>query len=284
MNMQVEIRQHRPTSPGVRHKVSIVHKHLHKGDAFEPLVEKLDRSHGVNSSGRKSCRHKGGGAKRRYRKINFLRNQNDGVIATVVRIEYDPNRSAHIALLSFENGAWNYIIAPQGLKTGDKVSSGPSAEIKPGNCLPLESIPVGTIIHCIEMRPGKGAQMVRSAGASAVLVGKDGKYAVIRLKSGEVRKILLTCRATVGVVSNSQHGLRKLGKAGVKRHLGVRPTVRGVAMNPVDHPHGGGEGKTSGGRNPCSPTGVLAKGKKTRSNKRTSKFIIKQRTKKRKKG
>ena len=275
------IRKHRPTSPGVRHKVSIVHDHLHDGAPFEPLVVKLTRSHGRNSSGEITCRHKGGGHKQRYRVVDFRRNEFDGITAKVKRIEYDPNRTAHIALLSYANGAWSYVIATDGLRAGDEVSSGRGAEIKQGNCLPMDSIPVGSTICCIEMRPGKGAQIARTAGSSATLAGKDGKYAIIRLKSGEVRKILLSCRAVIGVVSNGQHALRKLGKAGAKRHRGVRPTVRGVAMNPVDHPHGGGEGRTSGGRNPCSPTGIPTKGKKTRSNKRTSRLIMKRRVNKR---
>ncbi|MDA9832663.1 50S ribosomal protein L2 [Gammaproteobacteria bacterium] len=275
------IRKHKPTSPGVRHKVSIVHDHLHKEGPFEPLVVKINRSHGRNSAGEITCRHKGGGHKQRYRMVDFKRNEHDGVIGRVKRIEYDPNRTAHIALISYENGAWSYIVATDGLREGHTVSSGQSSEIKPGNCLPMSAIPVGSTICCIEMRPGKGAQIARTAGANATLAGKDGNYAIIRLKSGEVRKILLSCRAVIGVVSNSQHGLKKLGKAGAKRHRGVRPTVRGVAMNPVDHPHGGGEGRTSGGRHPCSPTGLLAKGKKTRSNKRTTGMIVKRRTKKR---
>jgi len=225
-----------------------------------------------------TTRHIGGGHKRLYREIDFRRNKDD-VSAAVERIEYDPNRSSHIALVLYKDGERRYIIAPKGLEEGDNISSGNNAPIKVGNTLPLSNIPVGTIVHCIEMKPGKGAQIARSAGASVQVLAKEGNYATLRLKSGEVRKVLITCRATIGEVGHQEHNLRKLGKAGASRWRGVRPTVRGVVMNPVDHPHGGGEGKTSGGRDPVSPWGVPTKGYKTRSNKVTDKFIVRRRKK-----
>ncbi len=225
-----------------------------------------------------TTRHIGGGHKRLYREIDFKRNK-DGLSAVVERIEYDPNRSSHIALILYKDGERRYIIAPKGLNEGDKISSGNNAPIKIGNTLPLNNIPVGTIIHCIEMKPGKGAQIARSAGASVQVLAKEGNYATLRLKSGEVRKVLITCRATIGEVGHQEHNLRKLGKAGASRWRGVRPSVRGVAMNPIDHPHGGGEGKTSGGRDPVSPWGLPTKGYKTRSNKVTDKFIVRRRKK-----
>ena len=228
------------------------------------------------NNGRITTRHIGGGHKQHYRIIDFKRTK-DGIPAKVERIEYDPNRTAHIALLLFADGERRYIIAPKGIKAGDSLQSGAAASIKAGNCLPLRNIPVGSVVHCIELKPGKGAQIARSAGASVQLVAREGQYATLRLRSGEMRKVLSDCRATLGEVSNSEHSLRKLGKAGAARWRGVRPTVRGVAMNPVDHPHGGGEGRTSGGRHPVSPWGTPTKGYKTRKNKRTDKLIVRRR-------
>ena len=268
----------KPTSPGRRFTVSVARPHLHKGQPYAPLIEKKTKSGGRNNKGRITTRHIGGGHKQRYRVIDFKRTK-DGIPATVERIEYDPNRTAHIALLKYADGERRYIIAPGDLKAGDSVQSGVSTPIKSGNTLPLRSIPVGTIVHCVELKPGKGAQLARSAGTSIQLVAREGNYSTLRLRSGETRKVLSDCRATIGVVSNSEHNLVKLGKAGASRWRGVRPTVRGVAMNPVDHPHGGGEGRTSGGRHPVSPWGVPAKGYKTRSNKRTDKLIVRQRKK-----
>lgn len=269
----------KPTSPGRRFTVKVVNPELHKGDPYAPLLEKQSSTGGRNNQGRITTRHRGGGHKQHYRIIDFKRNK-DGVPATVERIEYDPNRSAHIALLLYKDGERRYIIAPQGIKSGDEVMSGQDAPIKPGNCLPLRNIPVGATVHCLEMKPGKGAQLARSAGAAVQLVAREGEYATIRLRSGEMRKLRSECRATIGSVSNSEHSLRKLGKAGASRWRGVRPTVRGVAMNPVDHPHGGGEGRTSGGRHPVSPWGMPTKGYKTRKNKRTDKMIVRHRNKK----
>ncbi|MEH6559654.1 MAG: 50S ribosomal protein L2 [Oceanicoccus sp.] len=266
----------KPTSPGRRHVVSIVHADLHKGAPYAPLLEKKSKSGGRNNNGRITTRHIGGGHKQHYRLIDFKRNK-DGIPATIERLEYDPNRSANIALVLYADGERRYIIAPKSVKAGDPVISGDAAPIKPGNTLPLRNIPVGSVVHCIEMKPGKGAQIARSAGTSAQLVARDGQYVTLRLRSGEMRKILSECRATLGEVSNSEHSLRKLGKAGASRWRGVRPTVRGVAMNPVDHPHGGGEGRTSGGRHPVSPWGMPTKGYKTRKNKRTNKLIVRKR-------
>ena len=267
----------KPTSPGRRFRVQIK-EDLHRGRPEKTLVESKKRTSGRNNNGHITVRHRGGGHKRLYRIIDFKRNKLD-VEATVLRVEYDPNRSANIALIEFKDGEKAYIIAPKDLKEKAKVISSDKAPIKPGNCLPLKNIPQGTEVHCVEMKPGKGAQLVRSAGTTARLVAKEGKYATLRLSSGEMRKILLSCRATIGVISNSQHNLKSLGKAGAKRWRGVRPTVRGVAMNPVDHPHGGGEGKTSGGRSPVSPWGQSAKGLKTRRPKRSDKLIITRRKK-----
>ena len=272
------IRKARPTSPGRRFVVSIVEEKLHKGKPFAALLEKKSKSGGRNNNGRITVRHHGGGHKQHYRVIDFKRNK-DGIPAEVERLEYDPNRSAHIALLKYADGERRYIIAPKGVEAGSIVESGEGVSIKVGNCLPLRNIPVGTVIHALEMRPGKGAQIARSAGVSAQLAGKDGAYVLVKLRSGEMRKILAECKATIGEVCNSEHSLRKLGKAGASRWRGVRPTVRGVAMNPVDHPHGGGEGRTSGGRNPVTPWGVPTKGKRTRSNKRTDKMIVRRRNK-----
>lgn len=269
----------KPTSPGRRFVVRVGNADLHKGGPFTPLVEKKTKSGGRNKAGRITTRHRGGGHKQRYRVIDYKRNK-DGMPATVERLEYDPNRTAHIALLKYADGEHRYIIAPQGVKAGDTLVSGLEAPIAPGNCLPLRNIPVGSLVHCIELKIGKGAQMARSAGASVQLVAREGNYATLRLRSGEMRKVHAECRATVGEVGNSEHNLRKLGKAGAKRWRGVRPTVRGVVMNPVDHPHGGGEGRTSGGRHPVSPWGMPTKGHKTRSNKRTDKFIVRDRRRK----
>ncbi len=266
----------KPTSPGRRFVVKIVNPELHKGAPYKPLLVKKTRTGGRNNAGRITSRHRGGGHKQHYRLIDFKRNK-DGVPAVVERLEYDPNRTANLALLKYADGERRYIVAPRGVKEGDELMSGGSAPIRAGNAMALHSIPVGSVIHCIEMKPGKGAQLVRSAGTSAQLVAREGTYATVRLRSGEMRRVLAECRATLGEVGNSEHNLRSLGKAGATRWRGKRPTVRGVAMNPVDHPHGGGEGKTSGGRHPVSPWGVPTKGYKTRSNKRTDKLIVRRR-------
>ncbi|ANF59373.1 50S ribosomal protein L2 [Halotalea alkalilenta] len=266
----------KPTSAGRRHMVKIVSPDLYKGRPVDALVEAQKRSGGRNNNGRITTRHIGGGQRQHYRLVDFKRNK-DGIPAVVERLEYDPNRSAHIALLKYSDGERRYIIAPKNVAAGDRLESGVNAAIRAGNTLPLRNIPVGSTIHCIELKPGKGAQLVRSAGASAQLVAREGNYATVRLRSGEMRRILSECRATLGEVGNSEHSLRQLGKAGAKRWRGVRPTVRGVAMNPVDHPHGGGEGRTSGGRHPVSPWGVPTKGHKTRKNKRTDKLIVRRR-------
>ncbi|AVI61725.1 50S ribosomal protein L2 [Halomonas sp. GFAJ-1] len=268
----------KPTSAGRRHVVKIVGEELFKGRAYAPLLEKQSKSGGRNNNGRITTRHVGGGHRHHYRLIDFKRTK-DGIPATVERLEHDPNRSAHIALLKYADGERRYIIAPKGVSAGDVLESGVNAPIKKGNALPLRNIPLGSTVHGIELKPGKGAQIARSAGTSAQLVAREGNYATLRLRSGEMRKVLAECRATLGEVSNSEHSLRQLGKAGAKRWRGVRPTVRGVAMNPVDHPHGGGEGRTSGGRHPVSPWGVPTKGHKTRKNKRTDKLIIRRRNK-----
>ncbi|MBV1790351.1 50S ribosomal protein L2 [Marinobacterium sp. D7] len=266
----------KPTSAGRRHLVKVVNADLHKGKPFAALVEKKSKSGGRNNNGRITTRHIGGGHKQNYRVIDFRRNK-DGINAVIERVEYDPNRSAHIALLKYADGERRYIIAPKGLQAGASVQSGEIVDIKPGNTMPLRNIPLGSTVHCVELKPGKGAQLARSAGASAQLVAREGAYATLRLRSGEMRKVLIECRATLGEVSNSEHSLRQLGKAGAKRWRGVRPTVRGVVMNPVDHPHGGGEGRTSGGRHPVTPWGVPTKGYKTRKNKRTDKLIVRRR-------
>ncbi|MEJ2060971.1 MAG: 50S ribosomal protein L2 [Gammaproteobacteria bacterium] len=270
------IKKSKPTSPGRRFVVNAVESALHKGSPYAPLIEKKTRSGGRNNQGRITTRHVGGGHKQKYRVIDFKRNK-DNVPAVIERLEYDPNRSAHIALALYADGERRYIIAPRGMKAGDELMSGSHAPIKAGNTLPLRNIPVGTVVHCVELQPGKGAQMARSAGASVQYVAREGAHATLRLRSGEMRKVPVECRATIGEVSNSEHSLRKLGKAGAKRWQGVRPTVRGVAMNPVDHPHGGGEGRTSGGRHPVSPWGMPTKGYKTRKNKRTDKMIVRRR-------
>ena len=269
----------KPTSPARRFVVKVVNKDLHKGAPVRALTESKNKSGGRNNNGRITTRHIGGGHKQRYRVVDFKRDK-DGIPATVERLEYDPNRSANIALLLYKDGERRYVIAPKGINAGDEVLSGASAPIKAGNTLPLSNIPVGTQIHCIEMKPGKGAQIARSAGTSAQLLAREGVYVTIRLRSGEMRKIHVNCKATIGEVGNSEHGLRSLGKAGATRWKGVRPTVRGVVMNPVDHPHGGGEGRTSGGRHPVSPWGMPTKGYRTRSNKRTDNMIVRRRYKK----
>ena len=269
----------KPTSPGKRGEIRVVHHHLHKGKPHAPLLEKLNKTGGRNNQGRITVRHIGGGTRSQYRLIDFKRCK-DGIEGRVERIEYDPNRSALIALLVYKDGERRYIIAPSALEKGQVVVSGDDSPISNGNCLPLKNIPVGTTIHCVELKPGKGAQMLRSAGCSGQIVAKEGAYATVKLRSGEMRKVLIACRAVIGEVSNSEHSLRVLGKAGAKRWRGIRPTVRGVAMNPVDHPHGGGEGRTSAGRHPVSPWGVPTKGYKTRSNKRTDRFIVRRRKKK----
>ena len=266
----------KPTSPGRRFVVKVVDPTLHKGTPYKPLLDKQHKTGGRNSAGRITTRHRGGGHKQHYRKIDFRRDK-DGIKATVSRLEYDPNRTAHIALLKYADGEYRYIVAPRGVQAGDELMSGTSAPIRAGNAVPLRNLPVGSVIHCVELKPGKGAQLARSAGASCQLVAREGTYATLRLRSGEMRRVPVECKATLGEVSNSEHSLRSLGKAGAKRWRGVRPTVRGVAMNPVDHPHGGGEGKSSGGRHPVSPTGVPTKGYKTRNNKRTEKYIVRRR-------
>ena len=268
----------KPTSPGRRFVVKVVNPDLHKGAPHKALLEKKSKNGGRNNAGRITTRHRGGGHKQHYRKIDFKRSK-DGIPAVVERLEYDPNRTAYIALLKYKDGERRYIIAPRGVSAGDELMSGSGAAIRPGNAMPLRSIPVGSVIHCVELKPGKGAQMVRSAGTSCQLVAREGAYATLRMRSGEMRRVLAECRATLGEVSNSEHNLRSLGKAGAKRWRGVRPTVRGVAMNPVDHPHGGGEGKTSGGRHPVSPWGMPTKGHKTRKNKRTDRLIVRRRGK-----
>jgi len=269
----------KPTSPGRRFQVKVRNTELHKGGPVEALVSKKTRSGGRNNLGRITVRHTGGGHKQRYRLVDFKRRK-EGVPAVVERLEYDPNRSANLALLKYADGERAYILAPKGLSAGGQVVAGETAPISVGNCMPLRNIPVGTEVHAVEMRPGKGAQLARSAGASAQLVAREGQHATLRLRSGEMRKVQADCRAVIGVVGNGEHSLRKLGKAGATRWRGVRPTVRGVVMNPVDHPHGGGEGRTSGGRHPVTPWGVPTKGYKTRKNKRTDGMIVRRRGRK----
>lgn len=266
----------KPTSPGRRHLVKVVNNELYKGKPFAALLEKQENSGGRNNNGRITTRHKGGGSRQHYRLVDFKRNK-DGIQAVVERIEYDPNRSANIALLKYIDGEYRYILAPKGLHAGDKVISGEDAPIKVGSSMSLRSVPVGSTIHNVELKPGKGGQLARSAGASVQLIARDSSYATVRLRSGEVRKVLADCRATIGEVGNSEHGLRELGKAGASRWRGVRPTVRGTAMNPVDHPHGGGEGRTRG-KHPVTPWGVPTNGYKTRKNKRTDSLIVRRRS------
>ncbi len=270
----------KPTSPGRRFVVKVTTPGLHKGKPYGPLTEAKSKTGGRNNKGRITTRHRGGGHKRHYRIIDFKRNK-DQIPAKVERLEYDPNRSAHIALLLYADGERRYIIAPKGVSPGDELMSGAGSPIRPGNCLPLRSMPIGSTVHCIELKAGKGAQIARSAGTSAQLVAREGVYATLRLRSGEMRRVRSECRATLGEVGNAEHGLRSLGKAGAKRWRGIRPTVRGVAMNPVDHPHGGGEGRSSGGRHPVTPTGVPTKGYKTRRNKRTTHMIVRRRSNRR---
>jgi len=266
----------KPTSPGRRFLVKVVNKELHTGKPHAGLVEKQKQNAGRNNHGRITVRHRGGGHKHHYRIIDFKRNK-DGVPAAVERLEYDPNRTANIALVLYADGERRYIIAPKGLEAGAQIVSGDDAPIKIGNCLPLRNIPLGSIVHCVELKPGKGAQIARSAGATAQLLAKEGQHAMLRLRSGEQRLVLSDCRATIGEVGNSEHSLRSLGKAGATRWRGKRPSVRGCVMNPVDHPHGGGEGRSSGGRHPVTPWGVPTKGYKTRTNKRTDKLIVRRR-------
>ena len=270
------LKNYNPTTPSRRSLVLVDRSDLHKGAPVKKLTKGLAKTGGRNNKGRTTMWWKGGGHKRSYRLIDFKR-INDDKKAEVIRLEYDPNRTCHIALIKYEDGQLSYIIAPQKLKVSDTVISGNNVDIKPGNCLPMKSIPPGTLLHNVELKPGKGGQIARSAGSSVQLVGKDRNNAMLKMVSGEQRLVPLTCRATVGVVSNPDHQNAKSGKAGRSRWLGKRPHVRGVVMNPVDHPHGGGEGRTSGGRNPVTPWGVPTKGKRTRNNKRTDKFILKRR-------
>ncbi len=269
----------KPTSPSRRAMIKVVSRSLHKGKPYAALLDSQNKTAGRNHNGHITTRHRGGGHKRRYRIVDFRRNK-DNVPAKVERLEYDPNRSAHIALLCYIDGERRYIIAPKGLETGQLVLSGAEAPIQTGNTLPIRNIPVGTTVHCVEMMPGKGAQIARSAGTSVMLLAREGSYAQLRLRSGEIRRVHIECRATIGEVSNDEHSLRQIGKAGANRWRGIRPTVRGVAMNPVDHPHGGGEGKTAAGRDPVSPWGIPTKGYRTRRNKRTSTMIVQRRNRK----
>jgi len=267
----------KPTSPGRRAMVKVVNPDLHKGAPFAALVEKKSRTGGRNHHGRITTRHIGGGHKQNYRIIDFKRDK-EGIAARVERIEYDPNRTAHIALLCYADGERRYIIAPKGLQVGDQLISGKDAPIKLGNTLPLLNMPIGATVHCVEMKPGKGAQLARAAGAGVQLIGREHGYATLRLRSGEMRKVPVDCCATIGEVGNTEHNLEKLGKAGASRWRGIKPTVRGAAMNPVDHPHGGGEAKAGQGNpHPVSPWGQPSKGYKTRQNKRTDKFIVRDR-------
>jgi large subunit ribosomal protein L2 len=266
----------KPTSPGRRAVVKVVNPDLHKGKPYAPLLEKQSKNAGRNNNGHITTRHQGGGHKQHYRIVDFRRNK-DGIPAKVERLEYDPNRSAHLALLCYADGERRYIIAPRGVTVGMQLVSGSEAPIKVGNALPLRNIPVGSTIHCIELLPGKGAQMARSAGTSVQLLAREGSYAQLRLRSGEVRRVHVDCKATIGEVGNEEHSLRSIGKAGAVRWRGVRPTVRGVVMNPVDHPHGGGEGKTAAGMNPVSPWGTPTKGYRTRNNKRTDTMRVSRR-------
>ncbi|WP_297325156.1 50S ribosomal protein L2 [Nitrosomonas sp.] len=266
----------KPTSPGRRAVIKLISKDLYKGGAYKGLTEKQSKTAGRNNNGRITVRHRGGGHKQHYRFIDFKRDKID-IPAIVERIEYDPNRTAHIALVCYRDGERRYMIAPKGLNVGMQIYSGKNAQIKAGDALPLRNIPIGTIIHCVELLPGKGAQLARSAGASVQLQAREGDYAQLKLRSGEIRKVHVDCYATIGEVGNAEHNLRSIGKAGAIRWRGVRPTVRGVAMNPIDHPHGGGEGRTSAGRHPVSPWGTPAKGYRTRNNKRTEVMIIRHR-------
>jgi large subunit ribosomal protein L2 len=269
----------KPTSAGRRALVKVINPQLHKGKPHASLVEKKVRGSGRNNQGRITTRHQGGGHKRHYRIVDFRRNK-DGVVGKVERLEYDPNRSAHLALVCYADGERRYIIAPKGIAIGAEVVSGQDAPIRVGNTLPVRNIPVGTTIHCVEMQPGKGAQLARAAGTSVQLLAREGSYAQLRLRSGEIRRVLIDCRATIGEVGNEENSLRQFGKAGAMRWRGIRPTVRGVAMNPIDHPHGGGEGRTGTKRDPVSPWGTLTKGYRTRNNKRTETLIVQRRHRK----
>ena len=271
------LKKFRPNTPGTRGLTLVDKKGLWTGKPLKSLTAGLSKKGGRNNTGRITMRRKGGGHKAKYRIIDFKRNKSD-IAGTVERIEHDPNRSSYIALIKYDDGAMNYILAPKDLKIGDKIIAGENIEIKVGNCMPMSNIPVGIDIHNIELKVGSGAQLARSAGSSTQIVGKSDGYVAIKLPSGEQRKVREECKATIGVLSNIDKKNQKLGKAGRKRWLGIRPSVRGVAMNPIDHPHGGGEGKTSGGRDPVTPWGKPTKGKKTRNNKRTDKFIIKRKT------
>jgi len=266
----------KPTSPGRRALVKVVTPELYKGKPQAGLIERKTNKAGRNNMGHVTTRHQGGGHKQHYRAIDFLRDK-DGIAAKVEHLEYDPNRSAHLALLCYSDGERRYIVAPKGLSAGQQVISGSDAPIKSGNALPLRNIPVGTTIHCVEILPGKGAQLARAAGTSVQLLAREGTYAQLRLRSGEIRRVHVDCRATIGEVGNEEHNLESIGKAGRQRWRGIRPTVRGVAMNPVDHPHGGGEGKTGTKRDPVSPWGQHTKGYKTRNNKRTQSMIVRSR-------
>jgi large subunit ribosomal protein L2 len=266
----------KPTSPGRRALVKVVTPELHKGKPHASLIERKPNKAGRNNMGQVTVRHQGGGHKQHYRKIDFTRSK-DGIAAKVERLEYDPNRSAHLALVCYMDGERRYIVAPKGVGVGQQVVSGADAPIKPGNTLPLRNIPIGTTIHCVELLPGKGAQMARAAGTSVQLLAREGTYAQLRLRSGEIRRVHVDCRATIGEVGNEEHNLESIGKAGRQRWRGIRPTVRGVAMNPVDHPHGGGEGKTGTKRDPVTPWGQNTKGYKTRKNKRTQGMIVRSR-------
>ena len=266
----------KPTSPGRRALVKVVTPELHKGEPHWPLLVPQSRGSGRNNYGRVTMRHQGGGHKHHLRIVDFRRNK-DGISATVERIEYDPNRSAHLCLLLYKDGERRYVIAPKGVTVGMQLMSGPEAPIKAGNTLPLRNIPIGTEVHCVEMLPGKGAQLARSAGSHVQVLAREGSYAQLRLRSGEIRKVHIDCRATIGEAGNAEHNLESIGKAGRKRWRGVRPTVRGVAMNPIDHPHGGGEGRTAAAQPPVSPWGVQTKGYKTRKNKRTQVMIVRDR-------
>ena len=270
------LKTYNPTTPSRRSLVIVDRKDLHKGKPVKKLTKGISKSGGRNNKGRITVWWKGGGHKRNYRVIDFKR-QNDNKKAEVIRIEYDPNRTCHIALIKYDDGTLSYILSPQKLAITSTVESGENADIKPGNCLPLKNIPTGTLLHNVELKPLKGGQLARAAGSSVQLVGKDKNSAMLKLTSGEQRLVSLNCRATIGVVSNPDHQNCNSGKAGKSRWLGKRPHVRGVVMNPVDHPHGGGEGRTSGGRNPVTPWGVPTKGKRTRNNKRTDKYILKRR-------
>jgi large subunit ribosomal protein L2 len=276
----VAVRKLKPTSPGQRFVVRVLKEGLHAGAPFEGLIAALPKRGGRNNQGRITTRHQGGGHKRYYRIVDFKRDK-DGIPGRIERLEYDPNRSAHLALVLYTDGERRYILAPKTAAVGDPIVSGADAPIKPGNTLPLKNVPVGTQVHCIELKPGKGAQLARSAGASVQIVAREGEYATLRLRSGEMRKVHVNCRATVGEVGNDEHNLRKIGKAGAQRWRGIRPTVRGVAQNPVDHPHGGGEGKSGQGNpHPVTPWGQPTKGYKTRRNKRTKSMIVRDRRQK----